>query len=480
MHMQYSSAARRQKRIVTMLLIVLIAGAAGFAGGQWWMGYRYPMLKEPAFANMNQSYNEIRNNYMGEFNSNSLIQGATAGMVSSLNDPYSVYYSGDQGKSFLQRYEDHFVGIGVEIRVEQGQFIINSTIKGAPAEKAGVQAEDRIIEIDGEAVAGKKLEDIVGITRGEEGTKLRLTLLRPAAGETVKLEVTRGEVPVTTVSSSLQGDGVGIVAISRFSESTAKEFQRAVDALEQQGMKGLLIDLRGNPGGLLMQTIDIASILIPKDKPIVQVVYKNEDRHYTHRSKQSKEWTLPVVVLIDENSASSSEVLAAALQANGAVLVGKKTFGKGVVQTFRQFKDESVLKLTEAQWRTPEGNWIHKEGVKPDIEVSLPDYTKLPGLSMELELKEGDYGKEVRTAQQMLSVLGYGKAAQEGIYDADTAAAVRAFQQSEGLEVDGVIRGGTVYRLHQRLAAKMEQEDTQRERGMKELEAHIRQEASQP
>lgn len=479
MHMHDSSAARRQRRIATMLLVVLIAGAAGFAGGQWWITYRYPILKEPAFANLNHSYKEILSSYMGEAEGNSLVQGAAAGMVASLNDPYSVYYTGEQGKTFLQRYEDHFVGIGVEIRIEQGEFVINSTVKGAPAEKAGVQAEDRIIAIDGKAVEGQTLEDIVGITRGEEGTTLALTLFRPSSKETVELSITRGEVPVTTVSSELLEGGVGLVTISRFSESTAKEFQRAVDKLEQQGMKGLLLDLRGNPGGLLVQTIDIASILIPKDQPIVQVVYKDEDRHYTHRSSQQKEWTLPIVVLVDENSASSSEVLAAALQANGALLVGQKTFGKGVVQTFRQFQDESVLKLTEAQWRTPEGNWIHKEGVQPDIEVSLPDFAKLPALSMDLELKEGDYGKEVRTAQRMLNVLGYGAAAREGVFDAATTAAVKAFQQSEELEADGVIRGGTVYRLHQRLAAKIVQEDTQQRRGVQELEARIGQEAGQ-
>ncbi|WP_036709158.1 S41 family peptidase [Paenibacillus pinihumi] len=471
--MPHTSAARRQRIIVYMLIIAVLAGTAGFGAGQLWMKKRYPVLGEAAFDNLDRSYKEIVNNYMGDVDPESLIHGAVAGMVSSLNDPYSVYYTKEQGKSFLERYEDHFVGVGVVLRVDNGQFFIASTIEGAPAAGAGVLAEDRIVAIDGKSVAGKTLSDIITLTRGEEGTKVVLSLARASSPEPVDITVTRGEVPVTTVSSKMLGNGVGKIAISRFAESTAKEFEQAADSLQKQGMKGLLVDLRSNPGGLLQPAIEIASLLIPKDKVIVQVVYKNEQREFTHRSKQKKEWKLPVVVLIDENSASSSEVLSAALRANGAVLVGNKSFGKGIVQTFQQFADDSVLKLTEAQWRTPDGSWIHKEGVKPDIAVDMPEYANLPLLPAETTFKEGDYGKDVKTIQHMLNALGFGAITQEGVYNADTKEAVKRFQSEEQLEADGTVTEGTAYRLQQRLAAKIEQEDPQNKKAVEELRSLI-------
>ncbi|MFC3788948.1 S41 family peptidase [Paenibacillus sp. GCM10012307] len=467
--MPYTSTERRQRIVVYMLLIAVLAGAAGFGAGQWWMKYRHPVLGQAAFDNLDRSYKEIVNNYMGDVDPESLIHGAVTGMVSSLNDPYSVYYTKEQGKSFLERYEDHFVGIGVVLRVDKGQFIINSTIEGAPAAGAGILADDRIVAIDGKPVDGKTLSDIISLTRGEEGTKVVLTLARASSPEPIEITVTRGEVPVTTVSSKMLDNGVGNITIARFAESTAKEFQQAADRLQEQGMKGLIIDLRANPGGLLQPAMEIASLLIPKDKVIVQVVYKNEQREYTHRSKQKQEWKLPLVVLIDENSASSSEVLAAALGANGAVLVGNKSFGKGIVQTFQQFADESVLKLTEAQWRTPDGSWIHKEGVKPDITVDMPEYAKLPLLHGETTFKQGDYGKEVRTIQHMLFALGSGPITQEGVYNADTTEAVKKFQRQEQLEADGIMSEGTAYRLQQRLAEKIEQEDPQSKKAIEEL-----------
>jgi len=235
-----------------------------------------------------------------------------------------------------------------------------------------------------------------------------------------------------------------------------------VDELLEQGMNGLLLDLRSNPGGLLSSTLEVASRLIPKDKVILEVVYKDDKRRITYTSKQDKVWNKPITVLIDESSASSAEVLAAALRDSaGAKLVGKKSFGKGVVQTFRPLADGSVLKLTESEWITPGGSRINNVGVVPDVEVGLPDYASLPALPTDEALKVGSLGQDVRTAELMLEAIGYDPGEPEGIYDERTAAAVERFQRDERLTPTGTISGRTAFLLMDRLRTKLREEDPQ-------------------
>ncbi|GGG04683.1 S41 family peptidase [Paenibacillus abyssi] len=461
------SKTRQQRIIVIIIAVAIIAGLGGFAGGRWWMMNRYPMLQEPAFDNLDRSYKEVLSDYLSGADPDELIHGAAQGLVSSLKDPYSVYYTKEQGADYLQRYEDHFVGIGVELRVENGEFVISSAIKGAPAEQAGFQPDDVIAAVDGKSLKGKTLPDLIKLTRGKEGTEVTLTIVRAGLPEPFDITLKRASVPVTTVSSELLEGGIGTIQISRFAESTAEEFNRAADALLKQGMKGLVLDLRMNPGGLLSPAIDIASRLVPNNKVIVQVVYKDDKREITHRSKQKEPWEIPVVVLINESSASSAEVLASALKYSaGAEVVGVKSFGKGIVQTFQQFRDQSVLKLTEAQWRTPDGGWIQNEGIEPTIEVEMPEYAFLPALPLETELAIGEFGQEVKTAQQMLAALGFYAGEAKGIYDEATAAAVERFQREEKLQINGMLSGRTSYRLTQRLREKIVQEDPQKWRAI--------------
>lgn len=456
------TSRRRQRRLAAGVLAVLIAGAAGFGAGRWSITERYPMLKDPAFENLDYTYREIMSDYLNGAKASDLIHGAAEGMTHSLRDPYSSYYIGQQGEEYVQRYDDHIVGIGVEIREEDGEFVINSAYKGAPAEKAGLLKDDVIVAVDGKSMKGKAMTDLVGMTRGEVGTKVKVTVRRSGLAEPFEVTLVREEIPVTTVTSELLDGGIGKVSVSRFAEGTGTEFNKAVDSLLEQGMKGLLLDLRSNPGGLVNPTLDIANRLIPKDRIILEVVYKDESRKITYRSKQEKPWELPITVLIDESSASSAEVLAAALRDSaGAKLVGAKTFGKGVVQSFRQLRDGSVLKLTESQWRTPSGKWIHGEGIAPDYEAQLPDYARLPVLATDEVLKEGAYGQNVKTAELMLEAVGYDAGEPEGIYDARTAAAVERFQQDERLTPTGTISGRTAFKLMDRLRAKLKEEDPQ-------------------
>ncbi|MBM7566916.1 S41 family peptidase [Paenibacillus sacheonensis] len=468
---RFGEKAAKQRQI-TLIVLVVVLVAAGFAGGRLSMQLQYPIMKDKAFGNLSYAYNEIMADYLNGAASKALVDGAAEGMVGSLQDPYSVYLSEDKGEAYMQSYQDHFVGIGVEIRQEDGSFIIDSIIKGAPAEKAKLMKEDRIASIDGKSVKGLTFDELKTKLQGKSGSKVSLQIERQGGSGLLTIPVVRGDVPVLTVSSAMKSGGIGEITISRFAEKTSQEFTAAIEKLQKQGMKALLLDLRGNPGGLLNPTIEIANRFVPKGKTIVQVVYKDEKRVLTHKSSQKEPWKLPIAILVDAHTASSAEVLTAALKDTaGAQVVGEKTFGKGIVQNFNQLKDGSVLKLTEAQWRTPDGQWIHKKGIEPNVAVAAPDYALLPRLNVGLKLTNGDYGDQVVTVQKMLQTIGYDTGEGSGIYDEPTAAAVRAFQQKESLPVTGDMNDRTANRIMAKLMVKYQAEDPQLGKAMELLQA---------
>ncbi|OMF38717.1 peptidase S41 [Paenibacillus sp. FSL H8-0548] len=469
---QFTSAAAKQRIIMLSVFGAILFMALGFTLGIVWMGNRYPMLSEPVFKQFTASYNKILDDYLNGAEPSKLINGAAEGMVASLEDPYSRYLSGKKGDAYTQSYEGQIYGIGAEIREEEGQFVISGLTKGAPAERSGLQAGDIIISVDKQELRGKTFDELLGVIRGEEGTEVSLQIQRPSQTELISLTLKREAIPVHTVTSELLAGGIGHVTISRFAEKTAEEFKAALDELQKsEPLKGLLLDMRSNPGGLLQPTISIANTLIPKNKIILNVVYKNERQTVTYKSKQQKEWTIPIVVLVNGQSASASEVLTAALKESaGAVVVGEKTYGKGVVQAFNQFKDGSVLSLTEAQWKTPGGTWINKTGVSPDFAVALPAYTQLSPLAIGTDMKLGSYGEDVKTLQLMLKELGYAPTGEEGMFDEETSVAISKFQEEEKLEATGSFNDKTGYRLLEKLREKLAREDSQLIKGIEILE----------
>ncbi|GKU75976.1 S41 family peptidase [Paenibacillus sp. L3-i20] len=462
--------AKQRSGFLYVIGIVLLIGI-GYVFGMLSTSMRYPILKEPEFKQLNASYTKILNDYLDGATPGKLINGAAEGMVASLEDPYSQYLVGEKGEEYTQSYEGQFYGIGAEMRQEEGLFIITTVIKDMPAERGGVLPGDAILEVDGKEMKGKSFHELLALVRGEEGSSVTLTLLRGGEKEPLKVTLKRAAIPVHTVTSERLAGDIGHVTISRFAEDTAKEFEAELAKLEKEGpLKGLLLDMRSNPGGLLKSTIDIASILIPKDKKILDVVYKNESNIISYRSHQKDQWTIPIAVLVNNRSASASEVMAAALKESaGAVVIGEKTYGKGVVQAFNQFPDGSVLTLTEAQWKTPGGVWINKEGVAPDHVVPLPDYATLRPLAIGVEMKRGSYGDDVKTIQTMLKELGYGPVGAEGVFDVETENALKKFQSAEGLQATGQFDDKTGYRLIELLRTKLEKEDTQLLKGIEVL-----------
>ncbi|WP_168121046.1 S41 family peptidase [Paenibacillus sp. HB172176] len=475
----YTISQKKSKLPYAIGVVLLLV--AGYLLGLLAMHYRYPIMKEPEFKQLNASYNRIMNDYLDGATADTLINGAAQGMVASLEDPYSQYLIGEKGEAYTQSYKDQFFGIGAELRQEDERFVIQSVIKDTPAEKGGVLANDVIIAVDGKELKGKSLQDLLELVRGAEGTSLTLTLQRAGRTEPIVVKLKRAAIPVHTVTSELLSGGIAHITISRFAEKTGEEFKTELAKLKEEGeLKGLLLDLRSNPGGLLSSTIEIASMLVPKDKKILDVVYKNERKTVTFKSDQKEDWKLPIVVLVNEHSASASEVMTAALKESaGATVVGKKTFGKGIVQSFSQFSDGSVLSLTEAQWKTPNGTWIHHVGVSPDYDVDLPSYANLLPLAVGSEIKLGSYGDDVKTLQTMLSVLGYSSySTQEGVFDKQTESALKQFQSDQKLNATGLFDDKTGYRLVEMLREKLAKEDTQLKKGIELLSQQASAEAA--
>ena len=311
----------------------------------------------------------IEARYVSDVNETKLMDGAISGMVQSLGDPHSLYMNADRFEQLKEHTEGEFGGIGVTMGFKDSKVTIISVLDDTPSQHAGLEAGDEIMAVDGTPVSEMQPEEVAMHIRGEVGTKVVLTIERD--GETQDYTIERATIKIDTAKGTMLEDGMGYIRIASFSENTGKEFKAAYDSLEEQGMKGLIIDLRENPGGLVTSCVEIANMVVPKG-PIVSVVERDGSKE-VHESKL-EESKYPIVVLIDGNSASASEILAGALQDTGAAtLVGTKSYGKGSVQVVVPMLHDDGLKLTIAKYYTPNGRCIDGTGIEPDVEVELPE-----------------------------------------------------------------------------------------------------------
>ncbi len=414
-----------------------------------------------------QAYELIHRAYVEEVNHEQLVQGAIQGMIGTLNDPYSVYMDKETTERFNDSLDSSFDGIGAQVTIEEGKLLIVAPIKNTPAETAGLKPRDQIITIDGESVEGLDLHEATTKIRGEKGTDVTLEIVRKSTSKPFKVTITRDEVPVLTVFSDVKKNGekkVGYVEITSFSESTAKDFINELKKLEEkEKINGLVIDVRGNPGGMLSSVEEILQELVTGKKPYVQIEERNGTKKpYVSTLKEKKPY--PIVVLIDEGSASASEILAAALnEVEGYHLIGAKTFGKGTVQQAVPLEDGSNIKLTMFKWLTPKGNWIHEKGIKPTVEIEQPDFFYAHSLTIEKTLARDMNNEDVKIAQELLSGLGYGTGRTDGYFDEQTERAVRAFQSIRKVPVTGKIDEKTAEKMEEAIveAIQDEQNDLQ-------------------
>lgn len=328
----------------------------------------------------------IEDNYLRDVTQEELYVGQLKGMVEALDDPYSEYLTSEELDDLMEDTSGKFFGIGVYINAQDGYVTVVSPIKNTPAERAGLRTGDKIIKVDGVDISGANATEASKMIKGEKGTTVTLTILRmeDEVSNTFDVDVTRDEITVVTVESELIEGDILYINISQFNEQTYKEFMDAYNE-NKANAKSIILDLRNNPGGLLSTSTAIADELLPEGL----IVYterkgkETDDQIYS----DSKMIDLPMVVLINEGSASASEIVSGAIRDyDRAVLIGKKSFGKGVVQTIDSFTTGDGIKLTISEYFTPKGISIHEKGIEPDIEVELDD----PDLIIGLENLEKD------------------------------------------------------------------------------------------
>ncbi|CAH0124039.1 MULTISPECIES: S41 family peptidase [Bacillaceae] len=429
--------------------------------------------KHAEFEKLYTTYDKIKDNYYEEVDEEKLVDGAINGMIKSLDDPYSAYMDKKEASSFHESISSSFEGIGAEIQEQDGKIMVVSPIKGSPAEKSGVKPNDIILSVDGKSVEGLTSSEAVLKIRGEKGTKVDLSISRAGESAPIELTIKRDTIPIETVYAEMLDDGVAKIQVTSFSEHTVQELKTALEEMSKKDMKGLVLDLRGNPGGLLDQAIEMASLFIPNGEVVLQVEDRSGEK-LVEKSKNDGELKIPVVVLIDDGSASASEIVAAAVSESADIpLIGVKSFGKGTVQTAEDFKDGSNFKYTAAKWLTPEGNWIHKKGIKPDITVKLPDYASLPYISPDKELKASDSSSEVKAAEEMLKEAGHDPGKIDGFFDEATTNAVTAFQREQKIKETGTIKDDTTVKLMQVIQEKILKNDTQVKKAVEVLKKEI-------
>ncbi|MHC6181135.1 S41 family peptidase [Clostridium sp. JNZ X4-2] len=327
------------------------------------------------FSKLFEVRNQIYKYYDGPINDNTLVEGAIKGMTSSLNDPYTVFMNKKEYDDFNVQTEGNYSGIGVQVITKDNNIVIAGVFDNSPSKKAGIIVNDIIQKVNGTAVSGKDVDRAVSLMKGEENTEVTLTLYRKNKGS-FDVKVNRQKIDISTVTGEMLQGNIGYIQVSMFDENTAKSFKNQLDKLKDQGMKSLIVDLRDNPGGLLDQCVDMVSNFVPKDKVIVSTVDKyNNKKEY--KSKGGNFNNLPLTILTNGNTASASEIFSGAVRDYKlGTLVGEKTYGKGVVQTVLDTGDGTALKVTISKYYTPNGENIHKKGIKPDVKVVYPETLK--------------------------------------------------------------------------------------------------------
>jgi carboxyl-terminal processing protease len=355
------------------------------------------------------------------------VSGAIKGGLEALGDPYTNYFSPKDLQSFMGSLNGTFSGIGAYLDLE-GQYVIVSTpIKGTPAFRAGLQSGDRILEVNGVNIVGFTTEKAVPLIRGEVGSSVTLKIERPSEQRTFTVTVKREVISIPEVESKILEPAVGYIQIATFGDDAVTGFYKSVDQLKSQGAKSLVLDLRQNPGGYLDSAVQIASAFIPEGQPVVWELTKGGKTALNSRGLLIG---LPVVVLVDNGSASASEILAGAIQDSGAgPLVGVKTFGKGTVQQILNMLDGSGMKVTIAEYLTSKEHHVHGIGLTPDyvVENAKPDLERIKPMEFKRALTTSSVGLDVLYLQYRLQDLGY-NVDTDGFYGLKTTDVVKEFE----------------------------------------------------
>ena len=379
---------RKNFAFILILLAVFLGGwQLGFAGYQLDLKFNPPSLKienkkvtsgEINFSPLWDVLDRINEDYLFRpVDGTKLLYGAISGLVKALGDPYTAFLDPTENIQFNDSLEGVYEGIGAELGLRNDRLIIVAPLGGSPAEAKGIRAGDKILEIDGSSTSGLSVTEAVTKIRGKAGTVVELTLQR-GSESSFKVSITRSQITVKSVNVEKKDGGIYYLEVTRFGETTNDEWDEAVEEVMSQepGVKGIVLDLRSNPGGYLNSAVYLASEFLASGPVVLQEDAGGDRSTLSVQSTKNDHAFagIPVVVLIDEGSASASEILAGALSERaGAKLVGEKSFGKGTVQDAADFDDGSGLHLSVAKWLTPKGVWVHDKGIEPDFKVELTD-----------------------------------------------------------------------------------------------------------
>ena len=308
-----------------------------------------------------------------------MVYGAIDGMVSSLGDPYSLFMTPEETKQFNEDISGSFEGVGMEIGIKDEILTVIAPLKNTPAYRAGIKAGDKILEVDGVSTLDISIDEAVRLIRGPKGTEVNLTILRDNVEDTIEISVIRDVIEIKSVEWEIVNSNntkkkIAHLKIYHFNEDTAQKLEKATDKILAEGIYGIILDLRNNPGGYLETSVEIAGCFLEKGSTVAIEDFGNGEKEYYKSKKSPRLEKFPLVVLVNEGSASASEILAGALRDIREIkLIGKKTFGKGSVQELKRLKDGSSVRITVARWLTPNGICINEEGLAPDIEVEMTD-----------------------------------------------------------------------------------------------------------
>jgi carboxyl-terminal processing protease len=478
--MQEESEKKKQNhvKVKTYLISLFVVAALSIGGTYIWTkqvnqvlpNKELETIESGELSKVEAVYNQLSSQYFEDVEGDKLIEGALTGMVAAVGDPYTQYLDVKEATSLNDTISASFEGIGAEVMQQGDTIMIVSPIAGSPAEKAGLKPNDVLLKADDKNLTGLSLNEAVSFIRGEKGSEVLLTIRR---GETqFEVSVTRDTIPVETVVYNLDEDNptIGYVSINSFSNPTYDELVTAVTELRTQGAKSFIFDVRQNPGGILDGALNISNIFVDEGSVIMQTEEKDQEPVKLVADKKTMgefKVTEPSVLLVDEGSASASEILAGALKESADIpIIGTKTFGKGTVQTVASFPDNSELKLTIAKWLTPSGKWINKKGIEPTIPVELPDYTKLLMIDSTKEYQLGDVSSEVENLEKVFDALDYETGPIDGYLDEETVSTIEKFQTEHKLETNGVVSEKTATAMIEDLRNLIKENDTQYEKGL--------------
>lgn len=370
------SKIKGKTNLILLPLIILVSFVLGAWVGKLQVVCEVCPPQDLNFSLFWEAYHKVQEKFVDKekFDTQKIIYGAISGMVNSLEDPYTVFFPPEEAKRFIEDVKGVFEGVGMEIEIIKGQLQVVAPLEGTPAHKAGVRAGDKIIKVDDVLTTGLTIKEAVDLIRGPKGTQVILTIYREDQEETKEIKVVRNVIEVPSLKLELKDGNIAYLKLYQFTGRASFDFRRVVLEILESPARKIVLDLRNNPGGYLEVAQDIAGWFLENGALVVIEDFGEGDKKEYHTLGDGTFVDYKVVVLINEGSASGSEILAGALRDNrGILLIGEKSFGKGSVQELEKLSDGSNLKITVAKWLTPKGQLITEKGLEPDIEVKMTE-----------------------------------------------------------------------------------------------------------